>query len=74
MKKDHENLSKQTKAICYNCEKVVDTIEKVRDLKISDEDGIVKSLSVKVCPECDKTVAMPHSETPKIKEHLSKNK
>lgn len=69
-----KNILTSTKAICYQCEKVVNTYDAVRDIKISEKLGSVKDLNVKVCSLCDVTVAFPHSESSKIREHIENNR
>jgi hypothetical protein len=69
-----KNIITSSRAICYQCEKVVDTYDAVRDMRISEKLGSVKDINVKVCSLCDTTVAFPHSESTKIREYIEKNR
>ena len=61
----------ESKAICDNCEKMVSTTFKNREIKINSISNQV-SLLVGVCNDCDKTVSIPHQEVKKISEKIKR--
>lgn len=63
-------LGSKSKAICETCSSIVDTTFKLRDIKLSDGSKVIKDLIVGVCDNCDETVSIPSTQTPKIKEAL----
>jgi hypothetical protein len=56
----------KSKAICSNCKGVRTTIFAYRDVPFSDGDGIVKSILVGVCEQCDNVASIPAQSTPAI--------
>jgi len=64
--------NEKSKAICHICEKMVTTTFKVRDIKTSSGNKVVKDILVAVCDECETTVATPAQSTSEIKKQLNK--
>lgn len=48
-----------SRAICYNCSKVVPTTFEIRDVPFDDGSGVITDMLVAVCNECDAIVAIP---------------
>jgi len=53
----------KSKAICHECECVVETTFMKRDVALSDSSAIVDNLLVAVCNNCDAVVALPHQSS-----------
>lgn len=58
------------KAICYNCEDIVNAVFQVRDVPFSDGCGIAKGILVGVCEQCDRVIVSLPQSTPSIKKQL----
>lgn len=56
------------KALCNECERLVSTTFKRRDVPFSDGKGIARSILAGVCDVCDAVVALPAQSTPAIRE------
>lgn len=48
-----------SRAICYNCSKVVETTFELRDVPFDDGSGVVTGMLVAICDECGAIVAVP---------------
>ena len=55
-----------SKAVCENCKSLVTTTFKYRDMEIKGI-GVVKSILVAVCNNCNETIAIPNQSTEQIK-------
>lgn len=53
----------KSKAICHECECVVETTFMIRDVALSDNSAIVENVLVAVCNNCDTVVALPHQSS-----------
>lgn len=49
----------KSRAVCEDCESVVDTTFAVRDVSFNDGVGLAKNILVAVCDSCNNTVAIP---------------
>lgn len=49
----------KSRAVCENCESVVDTTFAIRDVLFNDGVGLAKDVLVAVCDCCNDTVAIP---------------
>ncbi len=56
---EHYKLGDHSKAICENCNSVVDTTFAVRDVPFNDSVGVATNILVAVCNLCNETVAIP---------------
>lgn len=54
-----------SKAVCFKCHKVVDTVFK-KDVPFETEDVGTVIIDAYHCSECNELVSIPHSETPKL--------
>ena len=57
------------KAICFTCEGLVTTTQKMRDIPTSTG-KVIPNLLVDVCDICDSAVSCHHSSVAAIKEYL----
>lgn len=57
------------KAICYTCEKLVDTTQELRDVSTSTG-KVIPNLLVGVCVICDSTVSCAQSSVPLIRDYF----
>jgi len=57
----------KSKAICAQCQMLVTTTFRYRDVPFDDGEGIVKDILVAVCNICDTVVAIPAQSTPAIR-------
>lgn len=60
-----------SKAICSNCESIVTTTFKYRDVPLSDGRGVVENILVSECDHCYQVVATPPQSTPAIKKAVT---
>lgn len=58
------------RAICYNCEEIVNAVFQVRDVPFSDGSGIAKGILVGACEHCDHVIISLPQSTPSIKKQL----
>ena len=49
----------KSRAVCENCESVVDTTFAIRDVSFNDGVGMAENVLVAVCDVCDNIVAIP---------------
>ncbi|ATQ75544.1 hypothetical protein CR152_14205 [Massilia violaceinigra] len=61
------NVGDKSKAICYDCNELVHTTYKRRDVPFSDGVGVAKDILAGVCDICDRVVSTPAQSTPAIK-------
>ncbi|MFB9244528.1 hypothetical protein IV454_01305 [Massilia antarctica] len=61
------NVGDKSKAICYNCQELVSTTYRRRDVPFSDGVGLAKDILAGVCDLCDRVVSTPAQSTPAIK-------
>lgn len=57
-----------SRAICSDCECVVATTFRIRDVALSDTKELVKDILVAVCNRCDRVVGLPAQSTLMVKE------
>lgn len=65
---EHYNPGDHSKAICEDCNKLVDTTFVVRNVPFDDGIGVAKNILVAVCDLCDQTVAIPAQSVATIAE------
>lgn len=63
------NLLDKGKAICENCEKLVETTYSHKDVPVLSDETTVNILA-NICAECGCVVGIPHQEVWKIKDKL----
>lgn len=63
---EHYKLGDHSKAICEDCNRVVDTTFVVRNVPFFDGSGIVENILVAVCNNCNEVVAIPAQSTAAI--------
>lgn len=61
------HVGDKSKAICYDCNELVTTTYKRRDVPFSDGLGVAKDILAGVCDLCDRVVSTPAQSTPAIK-------
>ena len=61
------NVGDKSKAICYDCQELVPTTYRRRDVPFSDGVGLAKDILAGVCDLCDRVVSTPAQSTPAIK-------
>lgn len=63
-------MNNRSRAVCFNCKKVKNTVLQKRDVPFSDGRGTVYDLDVYVCVDCGSVLATPSYATEKIKKEL----
>ena len=55
----HYEPGDKSRAVCEDCESVVNTTFMIRDVPFNDGIGLAKNILVAVCDCCNNTVAVP---------------
>ena len=64
----------KSKAICHECECVVETTFMKRDVVLSDNSAIVENVLVAVCDNCDLVVALPQQSSKQVNHTITNEK
>jgi dynactin complex subunit len=64
----------KSKAICHECECVVETTFMIRDVALSDNSAIVENLLIAVCNNCDAVVALPQQSSKQVNHAITNEK
>lgn len=66
------NEGDRSKAICHQCDRMVETEFRYRDVFLEKTKVTVANVLVGVCRTCDQTVSIPHQSTPRLAEARAK--
>lgn len=68
----HYQAGDTSRAICEDCNQIVETTFRLRDVPFFDGSGIAENILVAVCNTCNQVVAIPAQSTPAIVDAMHK--